>query len=354
MLQQQKMQVQQSLHDSQQPPAPPKYTIDKTNKSNWTMKCTQPIAPGELILAEKVLAELNAGLASTHDATRFFSSPKPFNAVKDINLVVANMSLEDRASFQALRNGANTPRAFHTNAFADVVPMVHEDLMYTYLRVYKDISRINHSCVPNAVVSYNEKSSTGQVRALKAIQPQEEILIEYLPSAAQAFQTRDVRVKAFQTDWKFTCLCAACANNDQDELRTRLQLNLNKVTAQLANRRENATAFHIRMVELLEEYRDGCLTLNITDSKLAQGYELLSDHHEILANLAKTHYSKPKRRRHCERCGKSKSHKPHLQAALDAAIAHEELLTKCDGNDCPGVEAARQRIRELVEQCDAA
>ncbi|SMR41528.1 unnamed protein product [Zymoseptoria tritici ST99CH_1E4] len=325
-----------------------KYWIDTSNGSNFTMRALESIKPGELILSERPLAELEAGLASTHDDTRFFNSPAPFNAVGDINFVVARMRPEDRAAFRALRNGDNTAHTFQTNSFEDEVTY-DSGLKYIYFRVYKDISRIDHSCVPNAIIEHLFESKLGEIRALRKVEAGEEILINYAAPAKSSFQKSLARNVQFESRWNFKCNCIACASNNQDSARVRLLYLYDTAKAAFFRHNEKPTQFHLRMVNILDEYTRACMSLNITDTKLAEGYERLANHHESLAVLASKHYMTNPRRQHCAVCATDMHQKPHLNAALAAAIASAEIMTKCCGRDNAAVQTANDRILELVQ-----
>jgi hypothetical protein len=89
-----------------------------------------------------------------------------------------------------------------------------------WLAVYNHISRINHSCVPNArtsdictsVDANPNPNHTGQMKviATKDIALGEEITIEYLKDALFWMRPRNLRVFELRTHWHFDCNCNAC------------------------------------------------------------------------------------------------------------------------------------------------
>ncbi|KAI0045236.1 SET domain-containing protein, partial [Auriscalpium vulgare] len=72
-----------------------------------------------------------------------------------------------------------------------------------YGGVFNDMSRVNHSCSPNAVYRWDLELFAGELRALRAIAPGEEITITYLdtclPYAA--------RQQILREKYSFTCTC---------------------------------------------------------------------------------------------------------------------------------------------------
>ncbi|EMD36059.1 hypothetical protein CERSUDRAFT_115970 [Gelatoporia subvermispora B] len=73
--------------------------------------------------------------------------------------------------------------------------------------VFKEISRANHSCRPNAIYSWDLVSFTGQLRALQPIKAGEQIFLAYLSSDAP----RAARQAEMLSKYRFTCRCAACS-----------------------------------------------------------------------------------------------------------------------------------------------
>jgi len=69
-------------------------------------------------------------------------------------------------------------------------------------------SRINHSCVPNADHSYDDKSGYKSVFANRDIHAGEEITISYI----NHYNSRALRQMELRT-WGFVCRCPACDKN---------------------------------------------------------------------------------------------------------------------------------------------
>ena len=79
--------------------------------------------------------------------------------------------------------------------------------------LYKTISRINHSCAPNAVWSWIEGDESKveiQVRVVREIKEGDEILVSYLGST-NAFGSKDKRQEELRNRWDVTCNCEVCS-----------------------------------------------------------------------------------------------------------------------------------------------
>ncbi|OCH91995.1 SET domain-containing protein [Obba rivulosa] len=72
--------------------------------------------------------------------------------------------------------------------------------------VFNDISRINHSCCPNAVFRWDLASFSGQVHALAPVRCGEQIYLSYVDMC----NPRKVRQQLLLDKYKFHCTCASC------------------------------------------------------------------------------------------------------------------------------------------------
>lgn len=74
--------------------------------------------------------------------------------------------------------------------------------------VYRNISRINHSCTPNCAHAFDRTTQKGQIRALRDIPAGQEITITYCDLLASSSQ----RKHHLNYYYKFPCACDACLN----------------------------------------------------------------------------------------------------------------------------------------------
>ena len=78
--------------------------------------------------------------------------------------------------------------------------------------LYYTICQINHACVPNAVESYvMEKIERHQVRALRPIEKDEEILLAYFDKTETCYGSRNDRRERLQEKFGFLCECSECS-----------------------------------------------------------------------------------------------------------------------------------------------
>jgi hypothetical protein len=94
-----------------------------------------------------------------------------------------------------------------------------------FLRVYDYISRINHSCRPNAVMSIKDSTGNIDIITVKDLNPQDELTINYLEG--EWLRTAHQRNPVFQASWGFTCNCVDCLPNGRvegNEIRRRLDV----------------------------------------------------------------------------------------------------------------------------------
>ena len=92
------------------------------------------------------------------------------------------------------------------------------------------LDRLNHSCVPNVILSSND-NVTVELRALRDIQPGKELEISYVRMSK--FATRRER-REMLSEWNFTCACPVCCLSggsleDNDRTRVRIRENSEKI-----------------------------------------------------------------------------------------------------------------------------
>ncbi|XP_012283489.1 SET and MYND domain-containing protein 5 [Orussus abietinus] len=76
-------------------------------------------------------------------------------------------------------------------------------------------SAINHSCVPNAIIEFPYSNSTLVLKAMRDIQPDEEICITYLHTCSLE-RSRHFRQKALSSYYLFVCRCDKCLKQADD------------------------------------------------------------------------------------------------------------------------------------------
>ncbi|XP_076651451.1 SET and MYND domain containing, class 5 [Halictus rubicundus] len=76
-------------------------------------------------------------------------------------------------------------------------------------------SAINHSCVPNAIVEFPFSNNVLVLKAIRNIQPEEEICISYLDECDQE-RSRHSRQKALRSLYLFVCRCDKCLSQAGD------------------------------------------------------------------------------------------------------------------------------------------
>ncbi|KAH9520079.1 SET and MYND domain-containing protein 5 [Bulinus truncatus] len=81
--------------------------------------------------------------------------------------------------------------------------------------LYQLQSSCNHSCVPNAEVTYPNGNNTLVMVALRDIAPEEEVTISYLNSC-HLERGRHTRQKALRENYLFTCSCERCLSEADD------------------------------------------------------------------------------------------------------------------------------------------
>jgi hypothetical protein len=120
---------------------------------------------------------------------------------------------------RALREQHRIVSIFRNNAFN------LDSLSKFRQAVFNQISRLNHSCVPNAQGNFNDALGVFNVHATRQIEAGEEVTLNYLPEHSTP---RALRQTQLQSTYNFTCTCAACSLatvRDQDGEVKRIQIH---------------------------------------------------------------------------------------------------------------------------------
>lgn len=91
--------------------------------------------------------------------------------------------------------------------------------------VFHQISRLNHSCLPNAQANFDEPLGVFNVHSTREIKSGEELTLNYLPDHSAP---RDSRQSRLQGTYNFACACPACdlsIPHSRDGEERRLQIH---------------------------------------------------------------------------------------------------------------------------------
>ncbi|KAL1660765.1 hypothetical protein GGF50DRAFT_106030 [Schizophyllum commune] len=188
---------------------------------------TRDIGPGELIIAERPLLMIPLGVPTAKNIPAHFTMKQMIQASlaeweKALEMLVERMLPERREAFMKLANSHTTDGSgpilgrIRTNGIAA------SGLHYQGKRgpegrfsaTCELISRVNHSCSPNARYTFNKPTFTSRLRAVRDIKAGEEITITYsrldVPSAERQ---KDL------APYGFVCTCDACRGGAESDAR---------------------------------------------------------------------------------------------------------------------------------------
>ncbi|KAG6917993.1 hypothetical protein DXG01_017003 [Tephrocybe rancida] len=204
------------------------------SKHGMGMFATKDLVPNDLIVAERPLLVYPPLLTISE---QLLSSYTPAQAIQVhlaqteeyLKIIVDRMVPERRAAYLELHNchtedGSGPIMGIaRTNGIDLKIPIsagVNEsekDLLRA-AGVYDTISRINHSCTPNASWNFDLASFSLSVRAVRPIKAGEEIFISYCEIAVpKAERQASLRPYGFQ------CTCTACTDPGSDALLARIK-----------------------------------------------------------------------------------------------------------------------------------
>ncbi|KAL1674647.1 hypothetical protein EV122DRAFT_220192 [Schizophyllum commune] len=215
-------------------PASPAHRISPAGKKGLGMFATRALSAGDLVLAERPLMVRALGPPPyTGPQMGLFRNPpslvsRVVEMEFQIEVMVQRMVPKNRNAFLALTNSpdlsgcGNLVGRMYTNG-RDVLQGFTFSGMpggsATYTGLFDKLSRVNHRrvifcCTPNAVFTWDSPSFSGSLRAIRDIQPDEEITITYCnPSLSTAERA------AALAPYNIKCDCPACKDGSASDAR---------------------------------------------------------------------------------------------------------------------------------------
>lgn len=181
--------------------ASPLYTMEPIPDAGFGLVATSPIPRGTQIISEAPLFTLNGIFQNTT------------LAAAAIALKIKALSKEQQRTFLTLHNayGRDLPPllgTFKTNTHPLGVGA-------TECGIFPTVSRLNHSCIPNANYSWSSTYGRENVYAVRDIAPGEEITVSYLDAASWNSVTTDRQHKLYE-GFRFDCHCNACGRSSEE------------------------------------------------------------------------------------------------------------------------------------------
>lgn len=215
----------QKSHWKSHRPNCPNFVIKDFPGKGWGMIAARTLKPGTVILSEKPI------LLMEHPTV-----------TKDLqnDYIVAllntfdNLLEKDKRRYLGLKDSSMIEKENVPGVILGIYMTNGLGITDNKTGVYETISRINHSCAPNAqTVATKENENLKEVRAFVKIEKGEEILISYIN--LEKFVQRDDRRKDL-AKWNFLCSCKVCSLTGEELLR-------NEVA------RKNIQDYHLNMLK---------------------------------------------------------------------------------------------------------
>ncbi|KAF8990517.1 hypothetical protein BDQ17DRAFT_1333435 [Cyathus striatus] len=226
----------------------PAYEIRETPSMGQGMFATRPLQIGDLILVERPLMVLPVCMddSAVEECPRMLrellkegrdtkSIAAPAGLIEPmLELMFNRMSKENQEAFMELANAhthdPSSPRLssiWRTNSY-ELTELGEEGDKYG--AIFKEMSRINHSCRFNCTFSFDPASFSCQLRAAKPIARGEEILSCYCNSDDSTTK-RQAHLKSY---W-FSCSCLSCTTPANDSTRPSIRTRIHSLIAFTTN-----------------------------------------------------------------------------------------------------------------------
>jgi hypothetical protein len=212
------------------PDKPTSYRISKTPVTGGAsgglgMVATRDLKMGDLIISERPLFVTCPAACSRAGIPDNTSMEQCIQAMlvqweKVLEPGFKRMSEDNQAAFKALANSHTEDGSgpilgvIHTNGFGVYLGKNEKENLTSAVHsvVYNHISRVNHSCTPNSAHTFNIALFSGQLRAVRDIKKEEEIIVTY----CDIDMTTAARQKKLEP-YGFQCTCPSCSDPRSDD-----------------------------------------------------------------------------------------------------------------------------------------
>lgn len=208
------------------PPTTKPYTIAPSTKGGQGMFATRSIQEDELVLVERpmvvlpdMLVFLDPDLHPNADDEEMAGSMLDTYR-ESILQTMLNLDPDIRQAFESLSHchstGNRLSDIFQTNAML-LTDLVDEDRAGVDERgsghggVFKEASRLNHSCVPNVKIGFDLETFALKLRASRNVEAGEELCFMYAGSQVESTKARRALL---ERHWAFLCDCKRCISSD--------------------------------------------------------------------------------------------------------------------------------------------
>ncbi|KAG6808880.1 hypothetical protein H0H92_002480 [Tricholoma furcatifolium] len=211
-----------------------RHRLGQSKLGHLGMFATQDLHFGDLILSERPLLviECSEKIAASLELPPGIAQNMPLHEIQkaslsywehNISKVLDRMDPDRQKAYRSLWNShlhdGSGPLfgIVRTNCFSISLC----DDKKQFMAVLDQMSRINHSCMPNVTVTFDPESFSYRLSALRDLKAGEELFATYL-NILSTTAARQEKLKPYG----FSCTCKACLDPGSDYLRSRIKRNM--------------------------------------------------------------------------------------------------------------------------------
>ncbi|EME88429.1 uncharacterized protein MYCFIDRAFT_43814 [Pseudocercospora fijiensis CIRAD86] len=172
-------------------PADRPFTLQDIPGKGKGLISTCQLSPGECIISE----------------TPLFTTATLTNAntiEQDLRSIIKSLPKDSQRAFLSLHNNfPGSPTPFSNIVRSNGYPLGPSSSIGG---IFPLVSRLNHSCLPNAQHAYNERLGKMLVHIIRPILPNEEITLSYIPGGPSPQRQTELK-----SNFLFTCTCTLCS-----------------------------------------------------------------------------------------------------------------------------------------------
>ncbi|KAK7907818.1 hypothetical protein WMY93_016430 [Mugilogobius chulae] len=154
-----------------------------------------------------------------------------------------------------------------------------EELSHLGTAVYPDVALVNHSCLPNAIITF--KGTSAEIRAIKDMKPGDEVFISYI----DLMYPTDDRNNRLRESYYFTCECQECQSRSQDKVKLNVRKRSDPIEEEDVNNMERYARKAIKEFRASKHYRTPSELLEICEQSLEKMGSVFEDSNVYMLHM---------------------------------------------------------------------
>ncbi|XP_072298561.1 N-lysine methyltransferase SMYD2-like [Eucyclogobius newberryi] len=154
-----------------------------------------------------------------------------------------------------------------------------EELFHLGTAVYPDVALINHSCLPNTIITFH--GTAAEIRAVTDMKPGDEVFISYI----DLIYPTDDRNNRLRESYYFTCECPECQSRSLDRVKLKVRKFSDPIEEEVINNMERYARKAIKEFRASKDNRTPSELLDICELSLEKMGSVFEDSNVYMLHM---------------------------------------------------------------------